>query len=82
MIVLDGARMTDRVGLHGELRQKLSLPDYYGDNLDALNDCLGERPERELVVMENAGEFLASCGEYGLGLLRVLGDNGMQVLLT
>ena len=81
MIVLDGRRMDDRVGLHAELKQKLSLPEYYGGNLDALNDCLGERRERELIVIEHTGELLEGCGNYVLGLLQVFADNGIQVLL-
>ena len=81
MIVLDGKRMTERAELHAELKRKLSLPDYYGNNLDALNDCLGERRERELVVIEDAGAFLEDCGVYGLKLMRLFGDHGMQVLL-
>ena len=28
--------------LHEEIAQKLSFPEYYGKNLDALNDCLSE----------------------------------------
>ena len=85
MIVLDGKRMTGRQAMHEELKRKLDLPDYYGGNLDALNDCLGERRERELIVIENAGAFLDFCEDsegYGLGLLRVFGDNGLQVLLS
>ena len=81
MIVLDGRRMDNREGLHAELKRKLSLPDYYGDNLDALNDCLGERRERELVVIGHSGDLLEGCGSYALGLLRVFADNGIQVLL-
>ena len=81
MIVLDGRRMDGRAGLHGELKQKLSLPDYYGNNLDALNDCLSERRERELIVIEHAGDLLEGCEGYALGLLRVFADNGIQVLL-
>ena len=81
MIVLDGARMDSREGLHAELKAKLSLPDYYGGNLDALNDCLSERRERELVVIEDAGAFLEAQEGYGARLLRVFGDNGIQVLL-
>jgi len=81
MIVLDGRRMDDRAGLHAELKQKLSLPEYYGENLDALNDCLGERAGRELVVIQHAGDLLEGCGSYALGLLRVFTDNGVQVLL-
>ena len=81
MIILDGRRMTDRAATHAELREKLELPDHYGNNLDALNDCLGERRERELIVIEHAGAFLEDCGAYGLSLLRVFGDNGLMVLL-
>lgn len=81
MIVLDGRRMDDRAGVHAELKRKLSLPDYYGDNLDALNDCLGERRERELVVIERAGDMFEGCEGYALALLRVFTDNGIQVLL-
>ena len=81
MIVLDGARMDSREALHAELKAKLSLPDYYGANLDALNDCLSERRGRELVVIEDAAAFLAANDGYAARLLRVLGDNGMQVLL-
>jgi len=81
MIVLDGSRMTDRESLHAELKQKLVLPDYYGNNLDALNDCLSERVERELVVIERAGEFMEANGHYALQLLCVFGDNDLQVLL-
>ncbi len=81
MIVLDGARMDSRAGLHAELREKLSLPDYYGNNLDALNDCLGELGERQLVVIESAGALLEADAAYAARLLRVFSDNGMQVLL-
>ena len=82
MITLDGSRMTDRAAIHAELKRKLKLPDYYGGNLDALNDCLGERRERELIVLEGASDFLEDCGDYGVTLLRVLLDNGAQVLLN
>ena len=81
MIILDGSRMTDREALHGELKAKLQLPDYYGGNLDALNDCLGERGGHDLYVVRRSGDFLEACGEYGLRLMRVLLDNGAQVLL-
>ena len=82
MIVLDGRRMADRHEMHAELKEKLSLPEYYGENLDALNDCLGERTGRELVVIEYAGEFLEECEDHALGMLRVFADNRMQVLLS
>ena len=81
MIVLNGKRMESRGEIHAELKEKLDLPDYYGSNLDALNDCLGERSERELVVIADAGTLLEADGAYAAKLLRVFSDNGMQVLL-
>ncbi len=81
MIILDGKRMGDREALHAELKEKLGLPSYYGGNLDALNDCLGERREETLVVIRDFGDFAENCGAYGMKLLRVFNDNGIQVIL-
>lgn len=81
MIILDGSKMDSRAGVHAELKAKLDLPDYYGNNLDALNDCLGELRERPLVVVEAANDFLQGDAGYACALLRVFNDNGIQVLL-
>ena len=81
MIVLDGREMGAREALHAHLKEKLSLPEYYGGNLDALNDCLGERVEKPLIVIGHSGDFVRECGPYGLRLLQVFSDNGIQVLL-
>ena len=81
MIILDGKRMGERESLHAELKKKFRLPEYYGANLDALNDCLGERREKDLIVISRAGDFLQECGPYAMKLLQVFSDNGLQVLL-
>jgi ribonuclease inhibitor len=39
-IRLNGAKMVDKATTHAYLKRKLALPDYYGENLDALWDCL------------------------------------------
>lgn len=82
MIVLDGMKLDSHAALHAELKEKLALPEWYGSNLDALNDCLGERRERELVVIEGAGAFLEADEVYAARLLRVFSENGWQVLLS
>lgn len=82
MIILNGNLMDAREALHDHLKEKLGLPDYYGGNLDALNDCLGERAERTLVVIEEASAFLEGNGPYAAQVLRVFADNGVQVLLA
>jgi ribonuclease inhibitor len=40
VVDLDGAAMTTAALMHRQLQEHLSLPDYYGQNLDALWDCL------------------------------------------
>jgi ribonuclease inhibitor len=39
-VVIQGSRLTDKNILHKILKQELQLPAHYGENLDALWDCL------------------------------------------
>ena len=45
IIYLDADDYADASGGHRALQLLLGLPDYYGMNADALNDCLSERGE-------------------------------------
>ncbi|ADL53868.1 barstar family protein [Clostridium cellulovorans] len=40
IVILDGSQFTSKERLHDILKSELALPDYYGNNLDALWDCL------------------------------------------
>lgn len=40
MFLLEGSNMLSEYELHIEIKEKLELPIYYGENLDALWDCL------------------------------------------
>ena len=44
-IMIDGSMYQTPREMHLALKKMLSLPDYYGLNADALNDCLGEKAE-------------------------------------
>ncbi|WML33434.1 barstar family protein [Clostridium sp. OS1-26] len=39
-VILEGSKFTDKETLHENLKRELKLPAYYGENLDALWDCL------------------------------------------
>ena len=55
-IYLDAARYGDSRELHKALKAMLNLPDYYGMNADALNDCLSERTEPVRLWIASRGE--------------------------
>ncbi len=40
--VLDCRKLTEKVSAHEHLRAVFGFPEYYGNNLDALHDCVGE----------------------------------------
>ncbi len=50
-IVLDARRFKGRSRAHAYLKEALRLPDYYGKNLDALYDCLGDIGEETVIVV-------------------------------
>ena len=56
-VYLEGRLMTDRAAAHAEIKDKLSLPEYYGANLDALWDCLIE-------IGEETGYYSPSSRRY------------------
>ena len=59
MIILDAACMTRQEEAHAYLKAVLSLPAHYGENLDALYDCLTDLSEGEIhfVNLEAAGPY-------------------------
>ena len=61
--------------LHGILKESLDLPYYYGENLDALYDCLCElardKVTIEIIGYENVRSFYP---EYSEKLLSVFSD--------
>ena len=52
--VLDGSSVGSREVLHRTLAAGLRLPDWYGGNLDALYDALGDVAEPTNLVLRGA----------------------------
>ena len=49
--ILDFRKVNNIEEAHEELKSALDFPDYYGKNLDALNDCLSEIESDHLVYI-------------------------------
>ncbi len=73
-IVLDASAVTDRGALHDLLKERLSLPAWYGGNLDALYDCLTDLREVTL-ILRGADALTRNLGDYGARFLAVLEDS-------
>lgn len=49
--IVDFRKVNNIAEAHKELKASLNFPDYYGENLDALNDCLSEIDKEHLVYV-------------------------------
>ena len=76
-IMIDGSRYTTPREMHLALKRMLSLPEYYGLNADALNDCLSERMEPvRLWIASRGNEEVARAVDL---VCAVVEDNGGTV---
>ena len=59
VVILDAEKMTDKDASHAYLKEVLELPEYYGNNLDALHDCLEEMTDVKIMITneEQAGDY-------------------------
>ena len=71
-IILDGKAMTDRTAAHSHLAERLSLPAWYGRNLDALYDALTEIGTDTELILEDPAAVEAQLGKYGGALLSTM----------
>ena len=59
-VILNAEYLGEKEEAHKYLWKAFDFPAYYGENLDALADCLGEFANLRVVIFntENAGEYL------------------------
>lgn len=72
--LIDGAAIESRGDLHDTLARQLSLPEWYGRNLDALYDCLTDIHEDSELRLIHPEELFAHLGVYADVLQTVLRD--------
>lgn len=70
--IIDGAAVADRGALHALLAQQLALPEWYGNNLDALYDCLTERREDTDLYLVGMDALQQTLGGYADAFWTVL----------
>lgn len=74
-VLLDGRKMSNPEQLHAALKQLLNLPDDYGNNLDALWDCLTGWVELPLMLRWlHYGESEQQLGDQARLFLQLFRD--------
>ena len=72
--ILNGTTIDSRESLHAALAEQLAFPAYYGRNLDALYDLLGESSESVCIILRNASALQEALGGYYTALCGMLTD--------
>lgn len=75
IFILDGNKMTERQSAYDHIQNTLLFPDYFGRNLDALEDCLSELGRDNIIIITNADAIRDSLGEYGNRMLEIFKEN-------
>lgn len=68
--IIDCSQIETREDLHRILREALSFPEWYGNNLDALYDCLGAISGKVRLLNWETAE--ARLGPYGQKAKKVI----------
>ena len=74
IVTLDCAAITSRKEFHRVLAEALTFPDWYGNNLDALFDCLTDLEAATALTLVNWQALPVNLEQYGQKALQVMQD--------
>ena len=69
---LDCTNISDKAELHKALAEGLNFPDWYGNNLDALYDCLTGIADDICIIVEGLETMEEKLGNYALSFRKVM----------
>lgn len=73
-ITIDCREFVSRADLHRAFADALAFPDHYGNNLDALHDCLTDIAEPTCIHLRHWDAAEESLGNYARGARRAILD--------
>lgn len=72
IVVLNGHTVESMADVHRLFDESLHFPAWYGANLDALYDMLGEQSEAVLIFLSAREKLLEKLGRRGTALMSLL----------
>jgi RNAse (barnase) inhibitor barstar len=85
---LDASGWVQESDMHRDMAAALDFPDYYGHNLDALNDCLRDIVSGDvgsagfILAFTRYDKFAAHCPREAQIVLDIVADQARRALLT
>ena len=70
--VIDASLFTSKTQAHEVMKKEFRGFEYYGNNLDALADCLSELGKNSCVVLTNDDDMRKNLGSYARRLISVI----------
>lgn len=74
IVELDGSKMNSIQNTHIYLKESMELPEYYGENLDAMYDVMSDISENTFVFVLNSKQMRDSLGDYSVRMEQVWED--------
>lgn len=69
---IDGANVEDKESLWKAVGEVIELPEYFGNNLDALSDVLQEKGVQGKISVLNKEQIIETLGDYGRIFLQII----------
>ena len=81
-LLIDGELIHSKNDFYDAVRSQLSVPDYFGNNLDALHDIMTEYSEPVRLTIEHLTSLRKSLGStYLMLLFTVMTESEGQILI-
>ena len=80
--LLDGKDMTSKEEAYELIAKELAFPDYFGQNLDALYDCLSDMSAENTIHFVNTAILEEYLGDYAEKILSCFRDASSECGFT